>query len=221
MINSRNENLFIFEINSKLGPLEEKVFNLITLKSSVRDILKKLNKKQNKPYAYTTIMTVMDKLYKKGYLVREKNKKTFFYKPNVSLSDLKSRSCFQVIYKLYKNFGFLKLLFLLITIFLFNFLLFLNKRKFFLGLIKSLFNFAFLALFFNTVFGLYFQGFFEFTISIINDPQLFFNFFLLNIIYLKETFSLIWFLIISAIIFYLFKNLKNKYYQFFQIIYGK
>jgi predicted transcriptional regulator len=38
--------------------------------------------------AYTTVMTTLDRLYKKRLLVREKQKRAFVYRPAISRSDL-------------------------------------------------------------------------------------------------------------------------------------
>lgn len=223
MINSRLNNPLIFQINSTLGHLEKKVFYLVVFSppSTVRSILKKINKSERKQYAYTTIMTVMDKLYKKGYLIREKNKKTYFYKSKFFFNDLINKNCFFVVYQIYKKFGFLKPLLFLNVLFFFNFLFLLNRKKFTMGILNSFFGFIFIILIVDAISNLYFQGFFEFIVSIIKDPKLFLNFFFLNIVYLHETFSLIWVLILFAFILYLFKNLKNKYYQFIRFTYGK
>ncbi|KKT73993.1 MAG: BlaI family transcriptional regulator [Microgenomates group bacterium GW2011_GWA2_44_7] len=46
------------------------------------------NMRRERTYAYTTIMTVMNHLYKKGFLQREKVNKTYYYEPCASESQV-------------------------------------------------------------------------------------------------------------------------------------
>ncbi len=48
--------------------------------SSVHDVIEKLVR----PLAYTTVMTTLDRLYKKGLLERRKSERAFFYSPSLS-----------------------------------------------------------------------------------------------------------------------------------------
>ena len=50
----------------------------------VRTVMVALNKRTNKERAYTTYMTIMARLYKKGMLVRRREGKTDFYAPTQS-----------------------------------------------------------------------------------------------------------------------------------------
>ena len=70
---------------SPFGDLEEKIMEILWEKkeATVRQIKDELSKdKEN--YAYTTIMTIMDRLYKKGILDRRKEGKGYIYFPRVS-----------------------------------------------------------------------------------------------------------------------------------------
>jgi predicted transcriptional regulator len=49
--------------------------------SSVRALMESLNARANKPRAYTTYMTVMARLHKKGLLSRRREGKTDYYAP--------------------------------------------------------------------------------------------------------------------------------------------
>jgi len=51
--------------------------------SNVRDVAEKLDR----PLAYTTVMTTLDRLYKKGVLQRRKSERAFFYSPRLSRPD--------------------------------------------------------------------------------------------------------------------------------------
>jgi predicted transcriptional regulator len=60
-----------------LGPLEIAVMEILWERgeSNVHDVIEKLGR----PLAYTTIMTTLDRLYKKGLLDRHKSERAFLY----------------------------------------------------------------------------------------------------------------------------------------------
>jgi predicted transcriptional regulator len=62
-----------------LGPLEQMVLEILWDRgeSNVHDVAKALTK----PLAYTTVMTTLDRLYKKGLLARRKIERAFVYAP--------------------------------------------------------------------------------------------------------------------------------------------
>jgi predicted transcriptional regulator len=66
----------------ELGPLEMEVMEILWTRgrSSVRDVVQELRR----PLAYTTIMTTLDRLFKKALLTREKCERAFFYVPSFS-----------------------------------------------------------------------------------------------------------------------------------------
>jgi predicted transcriptional regulator len=74
------------EVVSKLGPLEREVMELIwrrpeeAAEVSVRDIYTAFEGR----LAYTTLMTTLDRLRKKGLLERRKGGRAFFYSPRFS-----------------------------------------------------------------------------------------------------------------------------------------
>jgi predicted transcriptional regulator len=51
--------------------------------SNVREVADKLDR----PLAYTTVMTTLDRLYKKGLLERRKSERAFLYSPRMSRLD--------------------------------------------------------------------------------------------------------------------------------------
>jgi predicted transcriptional regulator len=51
--------------------------------SNVRDVAEQLDR----PLAYTTVMTTLDRLYKKGVLERRKAERAFVYSPRLSRRD--------------------------------------------------------------------------------------------------------------------------------------
>jgi predicted transcriptional regulator len=70
---------------SPLGHLESGVMEILWSRgeSNVRDVAEKLDR----PLAYTTVMTTLDRLYKKGLLERRKSERAFFYSPRLSRPD--------------------------------------------------------------------------------------------------------------------------------------
>ncbi|HEY8056138.1 MAG TPA: BlaI/MecI/CopY family transcriptional regulator [Terriglobales bacterium] len=65
-----------------LGPLESRVMEIVWRNSeaNVRQVAALLPE----PLAYTTVMTTLDRLYKKGLLERRKKSRAFIYAPRVS-----------------------------------------------------------------------------------------------------------------------------------------
>jgi len=69
-------------VSSPLGHLEKSVMEILWLRgeSSVRDVADHLDR----PLAYTTVMTTLDRLYKKGLLDRRKEDRAFLYSPRMT-----------------------------------------------------------------------------------------------------------------------------------------
>ena len=67
-----------------ISELEQHVMNIVwsTQECSVRDVLTIL--KRNKPIAYTTILTILQRLYDKGLVIKKKEGKAFLYKAKIS-----------------------------------------------------------------------------------------------------------------------------------------
>ena len=65
-----------------LGPLEINVMEILWERgeSNVHDVVRKLDR----PLAYTTVMTTLDRLFKKGLLARRKFERAFLYSPRLS-----------------------------------------------------------------------------------------------------------------------------------------
>jgi predicted transcriptional regulator len=74
-----------------LGSLEERVMELVWKKGplSVRDVSERL--RGGPALAYTTVMTTLDRLYKKGLLAREKEGGAFIYRAALSRDDYHRR----------------------------------------------------------------------------------------------------------------------------------
>lgn len=64
------------------GELESKIMDVLWSsgkRSTVRDVLEEL--RRSREIAYTTVMTVMDNLYQKGWLQREREARAYRYWP--------------------------------------------------------------------------------------------------------------------------------------------
>jgi predicted transcriptional regulator len=72
-----------------LGSLELELMEILWSggESSVRDVVPKLNR----PLAYTTVMTTLDRLFKKGLLDRHKSDRAFVYSPSFSRQEWERR----------------------------------------------------------------------------------------------------------------------------------
>ena len=69
-----------------LGDLERRAMEVVWQKRelSVRDLYDELKQQ----WAYTTLMTTLDRLHKKGILNRRKEGRAFFYSPRITRSQL-------------------------------------------------------------------------------------------------------------------------------------
>jgi predicted transcriptional regulator len=68
-----------------LGPLEIAVMEILWTRgeSNVREVAARLGR----PLAYTTVMTTLDRLFKKGLLGRRKSDRAFLYLPSLSRTE--------------------------------------------------------------------------------------------------------------------------------------
>jgi predicted transcriptional regulator len=68
-----------------LGPLEASVMGILWAggECSVREVVDQLDR----PLAYTTVMTTLDRLYKKGFLDRRKAERAFLYSARLPQRD--------------------------------------------------------------------------------------------------------------------------------------
>ena len=76
-----------------LGPLELSILEILWQRgeSAVREIVEHLNKGDSPPRAYTTAMTTLDRLYKKGILGRYKVDRAFVYSPLLTKEEFERR----------------------------------------------------------------------------------------------------------------------------------
>jgi predicted transcriptional regulator len=76
-------------LSSSLGHLEISVMEILWSRgeSSVRDVACSLDRK----LAYTTVMTTLDRLFKKGLLQRQKSDRAYLYSPSLSQREWQQR----------------------------------------------------------------------------------------------------------------------------------
>lgn len=79
--------LFNFQ-DAGLGPLEREVMDVLWTdgEACVKEVAQSLAR----PLAYTTVMTTMDRLFKKGLLRRKKSERAFLYTPKLTRSQWES-----------------------------------------------------------------------------------------------------------------------------------
>lgn len=206
------KNLSLFEIKETLGALEKQVLTLITSEVKPREVLNLINQRSKK-YAYTTIMTVMDRLYKKGYLERKKIGKTYFYHPIIPYLQLVNQSSFYLVKNILNRLSFSKILVNLMTIILLQPAINFLQSPLISGLLTGALLMTSLFVFFNVVINFHLNGFFEYLFLLFKEPSLIANYFSINLAYLAET------LIIPALLLLLFPillvliNREKKYYQ--------
>jgi predicted transcriptional regulator len=72
-----------------LGPLEITLMEILWThgESNVREVVDRLDR----PLAYTTVMTTLDRLFKKGILERRKADRAFFYSPSLNRAEWESK----------------------------------------------------------------------------------------------------------------------------------
>ena len=101
------------QLEAFLGPLESSILEIIWCSKkrpiTVREVLEVLKKK--KPIAYTTVMNTMDRLYEKGLLDRQIEKKSnkgmylhYVYWPKLEEQNFKEAAVRQVLDSLIDNF---------------------------------------------------------------------------------------------------------------------
>jgi len=95
----------LFEIKDSLGPLESEIMKVIWRKNKtdVREVTESIRKK--KPIAYTTVMTIMDTLFKKGFLTRQKVGKAYQYNSVAPRTLFFKNALFSTINDLIENYG--------------------------------------------------------------------------------------------------------------------
>lgn len=88
-----------------LGPLEAVVMDRLWKRQSatVRDVVDDLGRSRS--LAYTTVMTIMTRLHVKGLLIRERDGKTYVYRPAFTRDEHRARLSREIVRGLVNEFG--------------------------------------------------------------------------------------------------------------------
>lgn len=88
-----------------LGPLEAMVMERLWKRgtATVREVVEDLGR--TRALAYTTVMTIMTRLHEKGLLERERDGKTYVYRPAVSRQEHRERLSRELVRGLVDEFG--------------------------------------------------------------------------------------------------------------------
>ena len=90
-------------LESAFGPLENRVLEALWARDTaacVRDL-----HPQFPQVAYTTLMTTLDRLYRKGALTRHKDGRAFYYRPTATRPELVSQIARPIISMFVENIG--------------------------------------------------------------------------------------------------------------------
>lgn len=90
-------------LDTAFGPLENRVLEALWARDTaacVRDL-----QPQFPQIAYTTLMTTLDRLYRKGALTRHKDGRAFYYRPTASRPELVSQIARPIISMFVENIG--------------------------------------------------------------------------------------------------------------------
>lgn len=90
-----------------LGPLAAAIVREVTAlgEARVADVVQGLRRTQRRAHAYTTIMTVMSRLYEKGVLERDRRGRQFVYRPSAAEAELIDRLSEVAVDRVVERFG--------------------------------------------------------------------------------------------------------------------
>lgn len=88
-----------------LGPLETAIMDHLwkRRRATVRDVVDAIGRSRS--LAYTTVMTIMTRLHAKGLLTRERDGKTYVYRPAFSRDEHRARLSREIVRGLVDEFG--------------------------------------------------------------------------------------------------------------------
>ena len=88
-----------------LSPLEQEVMNIVweCEGCSIRDVLERINKK--KKLAYTTVATILQRLYEKGLVIRTNKDIVIYYSPKLTKENYSKNIARSFIAKFFNSFG--------------------------------------------------------------------------------------------------------------------
>jgi predicted transcriptional regulator len=86
---------------TRLGEREREVLEVLWIEGSAT--VQQVANCLQTALAYTTVMTTLDRLYKKGLLRRNKQDRAFVYKPALSKSDLERGQASEMLHRLFSD----------------------------------------------------------------------------------------------------------------------
>ena len=94
-------------VSRYLGELQAEVMATFWEKSdgTVRDVVEQLNGRRRKKLAYTTVLTLVSRLWSRGLLARESEGRGFRYRPAKSRDELLADLSDELIDRLFSDFG--------------------------------------------------------------------------------------------------------------------
>ncbi|HXC96038.1 MAG TPA: BlaI/MecI/CopY family transcriptional regulator [Edaphobacter sp.] len=89
--------------STRLGEREREVLEVLWVQGSAT--VQQVAKDLKTDLAYTTVMTTLDRLYKKGLLQRKKRNRAFVYRPTLSRNDLERGRASEMVRRLFSGSG--------------------------------------------------------------------------------------------------------------------
>lgn len=86
---------------ARLGEREREVLEVLWIKGSAT--VQQVAKGLTTALAYTTVMTTLDRLYKKGFLQRSKRDRAFVYKPAISKNDMERGLASEMLHRFFSG----------------------------------------------------------------------------------------------------------------------
>lgn len=90
-----------------LGPLAAPIIEVVSARgeASVADVVRDLDEREGRPHAYTTVMTVMGRLFDRGLLTRTKRGRRFIYRASIPESDVIDQLSEQAVDRVIDRYG--------------------------------------------------------------------------------------------------------------------
>jgi predicted transcriptional regulator len=88
---------------TRLGEREREVLEVLWIEGSAT--VQQVAKGLTAALAYTTVMTTLDRLYKKGLLLRSKRDRAFVYMPALSKNDMERERASEMLHRLFSGSG--------------------------------------------------------------------------------------------------------------------
>jgi predicted transcriptional regulator len=89
------------QTSTRLGEREREVLEVLWTQGSAT--VQQVAKDLTTALAYTTVMTTLDRLYKKGLLQRRKRDRAFVYRPTLSKNDLERGRASEMVHRLFSD----------------------------------------------------------------------------------------------------------------------